>query len=235
AAVGLISWPVHRARKVAVVSIVVLVLASSAPCFVSAHPNPFGWDPQQYCALPTQFLYLPGMPYTTAALVHLLRGAQPANIYRILSAILTCLGPVSLFLFALYFTRSRWWALLGALAYSIFSPAYGLLPHLLKDLGQVQLPWRIQVLVKYGEGPHTMGLALLPLALIAVGAVGSLRKYWQVLVAALMLAAIVLTNWIAGLSLAFCCLLLLLSGLRARGLFAAGALGSLLACFWLPP
>ena len=50
-----------------------------------------------------------------------------------------------------------------------------------------------------------------------------------------MLAAIVLTNWIAGLSLAFCCLLLLLAGLRARTLFAAGALGYLLSCFWLTP
>jgi hypothetical protein len=203
--------------------------------FVSAHPNPWGWDPQQYCGLPTYFLYLPGLPYTTAALVHLLPGAQPADVYRILAGILTCLGPVSLFLFVLYFTRSRWWALLTALAYSIFSPAYGLLPHLLKDLGQVHLPWRILVLVKYGEGPHTLGLALLPLALIAVWAAGSGRQYWQVLVAAVMLAAIVLTNWIAGLSLAFCCLLLLLSGLRPRGLFAAGALGYLLACFWLTP
>jgi hypothetical protein len=203
--------------------------------FISAHPNPWGWDPQQYCGLPTQFLYLPGLPYVTAALVHLVPGAQAADVYRILEGILTCLAPVSLFVFVLYFTRSRLWGLLAALAYSIFSPAYGLLPHLLKDLGQVELPWRTQVLVKYGEGPHTMGLALLPLALIAVSVAGRERRYRQIFVAALLLAAIVLTNWIAGLSLAFCCLLFLLAGLPAKPVLAAGALGYLLAGFWLTP
>ena len=203
--------------------------------FVSAHPNPWGWDPQQYCGLPAQFLYLPGLPYTTAALVHLAPGAEPAQVYRVLSGVLTCLGPVSVFLFALYFTRSRWWSLAAALAYSVFSPAYGLLPHLLKDLGDVQLPWRIQVLVKYGEGPHIMGLALLPLALIAVCAAGAARSYRRIFVAALLLAAVVLTNWIAGLALAFCCLLWLLCGLRPAPLCAAGGLGYLLACFWLTP
>src|SRR5215470_9758888 len=91
--------------------------------FIAAHPNPWGWDSLQYCGLPTQFLYLPGVPYTTAVLIHLLPGADPQSAYRLLTGTLTCLGPVALFVFALYFTRSRAWALLTASAYTIFSPA----------------------------------------------------------------------------------------------------------------
>ena len=84
------------------------------------------------------------------------------------TALATCLGPVTLFLFALHFTRSRKWASVAAVAYSLLSPSYGLFPAVEKDRGIVQLPWRMQVLAKYGEGPHNTGLTLLPLALLAV-------------------------------------------------------------------
>ena len=33
--------------------------------FITAHPNPWGWNPFQYCGLPTQFLYVPLLPYLT--------------------------------------------------------------------------------------------------------------------------------------------------------------------------
>jgi hypothetical protein len=210
--------------------------------FVAEHPNPWGWNPFQYCGVPTQFLYLPGLPYLTAGLAWL-TGAPPVDLYRMVAAVLACLGPVTLFFFALYFTRSRAWAFAAALAYTLFSPAYGLLPHLLKDIGAVRLPWRIQVLAKYGEGPHVAGLTLMPLALLAAWMAATRRQYRHVLLAAILFAATVLINWIAGLALAFACLILLLAawgigkhtGFRAAPLFAAAGLGYLLACFWLTP
>ena len=104
----------------------------------------------------------------------------------------------------------------------------------------MQLPWRIQVLAKYGEGPHNTGLTLLPLVLLAVWRAGKDHGYPRVLAAALLLAAVPLTNWVAAFALAISCLLLLLAawgepGFQAWRVFAAAALAWLLACFWLTP
>ena len=87
------------------------------------------------------------------------------SVYRTIVAFMTCMGPVTLFFFALFFNGSRRWAFAMAVAYSLLSPSYGLFPAVEKDRGIVQLPWRVQVLAKYGEGPHNTGLTLLPLAL----------------------------------------------------------------------
>ncbi|PWU05075.1 MAG: hypothetical protein C5B51_15445 [Terriglobia bacterium] len=208
--------------------------------FISAHPNPWGWNPFQYCGVPTQFLYLPGLPYLTALLVRVFPHSSPDYVYHLITAIFAFLGPVVVFFFALYFTRSLTWSAVVSIAYSLFSPAYGLFPAVEKDRGIVQLPWRIQVLAKYGEGPHNTGLALLPLALLAVWRAGKSRGYPSILLAALLLAAVTLTNWISALALAIACILLLLATLaesdfRVWRVLAAAGLAYFLACFWLTP
>ncbi|HTS27272.1 MAG TPA: hypothetical protein VMH81_15450 [Bryobacteraceae bacterium] len=212
--------------------------------FISQHPNPWGWDPLPYCGLPTQFVYVPLLPYVTALGIHMLPTVSPDWVYRTIVGLMTCVGPVTLFLFALYFTGSRRWAFLMAVAYSLLSPSYGLFPAVEKDRGIVQLPWRVQVLAKYGEGPHNTGLTLLPLALLALwkageGSADPARRR-RIVAAALLLAAIPLTNWVAAFALAISCLLLLLAawgepGFRVWPPLAAAALAYLLACFWLTP
>ncbi len=211
--------------------------------FFAAHPNPWGWNPMQYCGLPAQFTYLPLLPYRVAAYIEAFPGTEPAQVYRMITTLAACLGPVTLFFFVIYFARSRRAALAIAVAYSVFSPLYGLIPQINFDRGVAALPWRWQLLVKYGEGPHNAGLALLPLALMAMWAAGVGARYWQVLLAAALLAAVALTNWVAALALAFCCLTMLLAavgtrkitGFRVRRVIAAAALAYLLACFWLTP
>jgi hypothetical protein len=185
-------------------------------------------------------MYVPGLPYLTAALVWIARDVPPEYMYRLLSGALVCLGPATLFLMAVYFTRSRRWALAAALAYTFFSPLYGLVSQISNDRGIAQVPWRVQVWAKYGEGPHNAGLTLLPLALVLGWAAAAGRRYWQVLAAALLMAAVALTNFVAALALGLCCLLMLLCGtaepdLRPRRLLAAAGLAYLLACFWLTP
>ncbi len=140
--------------------------------FFSEHPNPWGWNPTQYCGLPAQFTYVPGLPYLTAAACRLAPSLPIDHVYRIVASTFACLGPATLFLFALYFTGSRWWALTIALAYTFFSPSYYLVHAIDVDRGTAYLPWRLQVLVKYGEGPHNAGLTLIPLALVAVWEAG---------------------------------------------------------------
>jgi hypothetical protein len=207
---------------------------------LSRHPDPWGWNPLVYCGLPTQFSYVPALPYTAALFIRLFPHASPDTVYRILVSLLTCAGPVTLFIFALHFTGSRWWSFAAAVAYSFLSPSYGLFPAIEKDRGLVQLPWRIQVLAKYGEGPHDTGLTLLPLALLAAWRAGSKRSYPRIFAASVLVAAIPLINWVAALALAICCLLLLAATWREPWfetwrVFAAAALAWLLACFWLTP
>jgi len=122
--------------------------------FISAHPNPWGWTPFQYCGIPTRFMYVPALPYLTALAARLLPRVPLDYIYRVTVSLATLLGPVTMFLFALFFTRSRRWSFAAAVAYSLISPSYALFPAVEKDRGIVQLPWRVQVLAKYGEGPH---------------------------------------------------------------------------------
>ena len=208
--------------------------------FIAQHPGMWGWNPLPYCGLPAQFMYVPALLYLSAFFMHLLPQAAPEMVYRTIVSLATCLGPVTLFLFALHFTRSRRWALAAALAYSFLSPSYGLFPAVEKDRGIAQLPWRVQVLAKYGEGPHNTGLTLLPMALLAVWLAGTRRSFASILAAAVLLAAIPLTNWVAAFALAFSVLLLLLAAwgepeFRAWRALAAAALAYLLACFWLTP
>jgi hypothetical protein len=209
--------------------------------FVWAHPNPWGWNPFQYCGLPTQFLYVPLIPYTAATAAHAF-GIAPDYAHRLVTAIATCAGPVALFFFVIYFLgRERWrWALAVAVAYTVFSPSYGLFPQIEKDRGIVQLPWRIQVLAKYGEGPHDLGLALLPLVLLAVWNAGKRGGRRTVLIAAILLALIPLANWLSAFALAIACVLLLFAawgepGFRGAPPLAAAGIAYLLACFWLTP
>lgn len=208
--------------------------------FLSEHPDPWGWNPLPYCGLPTQFMYVPGLLYTAAIGMRWLPQVPPDTVYRWIAGFLTCLGPVTLFVFALYFVRSRRWALAAALAYSLVSPSYLLFPAVEKDRGIVQLPWHIQVLAKYGEGPHDAALTLLPLALLAVWIAATGRGFRRIFGAAILLAAIPLTNWIGALVLAISSLLLLLAAwgetkFRASRALAAAALAYGLACFWLTP
>jgi hypothetical protein len=208
--------------------------------FLSAHPNPWGWNPFPYCGLPTQFMYVPALPYLAGLGMRLLPHVPPEAVYRTMVALATCLGPVTAFLFALHFTGSRRWSFVMAVAYSLLSPSYGLFPAVEKDRGLVQLPWRIQVLAKYGEGPHNTGLTLLPVAWLAAWLAGTTRRYPRLFAAALVLAAIPLTNWVAALALAISIALLMVAAwgepaFRAWRVIAAAALAYLLACFWLTP
>ena len=208
--------------------------------FVAGHPNPWGWNPFSYCGLPTGFMYVPGLPYLTALGINLLPHASPDTIYRTIVSLMTCLGPVTLFFFALYFTGSLRWSFAAAVAYSLLSPSYALFPAVEKDRGVAQLPWRIQVLAKYGEGPHNTVLTLLPLALVALFRAAKGRGYPRIFAAAVVLAAIPLCNWVGAFALAICSVILLVSAwtepeFQYRRALAAAGLAYLFACFWLTP
>lgn len=210
--------------------------------YFASQPDVWGWNPFVYCGLPTQYTYLPVVPYTVS-LLHWLRPEMDAlHAYRIVVALFACLGPVTLFLFAAYASGSRRWALAAAVAYTFCSPSYDLFQTIDKDRGLLPIPWRLHVMVKYGEGPHNAGLTLVPLALLMIWKAAREGGRRRIILAALALAAVALTHWIAALALAVACLALMLTHVRQDGsgfrnvrIVQAGVLAYLLACFWLTP
>jgi hypothetical protein len=209
--------------------------------FLANDPSAWGWNPLQYCGQPTQFMYVPALHYGAAA-VSWTTGVPAADAYKLITATMACLGPVAMFALVFTLTRSRGWALTAALAYTFFSPLYGLIRQLDRDRGIVYLPWRMHVFAKYGEGPHTAGLTLIAfsLALAWKTATAEWRRAWHVPALAALFALVCLTNWIAALALALCMMLFLLAaaglpGFRRRRLIAAALLAYGLACWWLTP
>ena len=203
--------------------------------FVSEHPNPWGWNPQQYAGQPTQFSYPPLLPYAASTL-HWLTGMEPFHAYRFIVGSLACLGPVTLAFAFYYFTGSVWLSLLLGFAYTTASPVYGLFEKIDGDRGLYYLPWRVLVLMKYGEGPHVSGLTLLPLILVTLRW-GLGRRDWASLFAmAIALAVAPLINWLCAFGLTITVLLLILSDpSRIARLMGAGLLGYTLSSFWLTP
>lgn len=210
---------------------------------IAANPHPWSWNPLQYNGLPTQFLYLPLLPYAATLATRLLPGVEFPYLWRLLVAAATCCAPLAVWWLVRLFTRSALWATLSALAWTLWSPGYALFQQLDSDRGLAQLPWRLQVLVKYGEGPHNVGLALLPLAIIAAWSAATRPGFPRLLLAAIAMMAVTLTNWIAAVALAWCMLAMLLAGVgtyewtnfRALRLLGAAVLAYLLAAFWLTP
>lgn len=203
--------------------------------FINNHPSPWGWNPLQYCGLPAQFLYVPALHYAVAVLP-----GDPVYTYKLLTAALACLGPSTLYLCFFFFTGSRLWAALTAIGYTFYSPAYGLILQADKDRGLTYLPWRLHVYAKYGEGPHNAGLTLMPVAWILAWVTATGRRFRHVFALAVFMAAITLTNWIAGLALAITLVLMMAASMgipefRRSRLFLAGVIAYGMACFWLTP
>ena len=208
--------------------------------FLSHSPDPWSWNPLQYCGLPTQFVYLPALPYFTAFWISILPWFDPTQIYRVIVAIAACLGPAAVFLFVRTFTASRPSAFGAAILVTFISPLYLLIHTIDNDRGIQQIPWRLQVMVKYGEGPHTVGFVLLLGSLIASFHAAKSKDFRSIFLAAVMMAFTVLTNWVAGLALAICTVLLLLAmaggkEFERRRVLVAGVLGYALSSFWLTP
>jgi hypothetical protein len=98
----------------------------------------------------------------------------------------------------------------------------------------------MHVFEKNGEGPHLAGLTLSLAATAAAWMAATDRRFWIVPAAAMLLALVCLTNWVAALALAIICGALLLAAAGQGGfsyarLFGAALLSYGLACFWLTP
>lgn len=207
---------------------------------VADNPDYLSWNPLQYGGLPIHYVYLPLLPYFNALFLWASPALDATYVHRAVCVLALFLSPVVAFLLIREWTGRLAPALYSVLAVTFCSPLYSLIEPINTDRGILTVPWRIQVLIKYGEGPHTVGMLFLFLALLLVRRAATRPGFPIVLAAALALAATVLTNWVAGLALAFGVLMLMFvhvgdKNFQQRRVIYAGLLGYLLAAFWLTP
>jgi hypothetical protein len=213
--------------------------------YLQTHWTDMTWFPLWYGGVPYQNTY-PPLLHWTVAIVAWARGFTPAHAHHWTTALFYCLGPVAVFalvhrLSGSRLSGSRWTGLAAGMLYTALSPSAWLIPIIAHDLGGVWRPRRLETLVMFGEGPHVSALTLLPLALLLLHLAMEKRKPQWTLAAALGLAAVVLTNWLAGFALAvavICYLLARVTELRVRDYLYLTLIAVAAYCIampWAPP
>jgi hypothetical protein len=163
------------------------------PRIMAEHPGEWKWWPFWNGGMPFENAYLPLTHWIVAAF-SLATGASAARSFHIVTACFYVLSALSVFWMALELSRRLWASFIVALAYSCFSFSALLVPIIGLDAGGVLNLRRLQILVCYGEAPHTAALALLPVAIVCFHrALTTPAVKWKIL-AGLMSAIIVLTN-----------------------------------------
>jgi hypothetical protein len=206
--------------------------------YILAHFPHLNWYPWWFNGEPFENSYTPMLHLMDAAFAWI-TGSSPAHAYNFVTALFYTIGPVVLFLAIWRLTGFLETAFFSALLYSLYSPAE-LFPFFLADVGPLN-PWRLRVLVYWGEGPHVTALAMLPFALFAAYRVLTTRRYLWCVLAAVSMAWMVLVNAFAATDLAIVCACLILTLPRKQMANAALRLGVvalaayLLASPFLPP
>jgi len=204
------------------------------------HFHELGWFPLWYTGIPVENAYQPIQPVLVALTAWLL-DITPGLAYHAFTAFAYALAPVTLYWLAVTLSRDRWLSFAAALAYSLVSPVTLLTPLLIADVGDPLGPKRLHSLVTYADSPHVVALALLPSALVAFHHAMRKRSVPRFVLAAAAVAAVVLTNWIAAVTLAFAIGSYMLATIDrdwVRSVPYAAGIGVLaygLAYRWIPP
>ncbi len=192
------------------------------------------WFPFWFNGEPFENSYTP-LLHMVDALFAKITHTSPALAFHAVTAFFYCLGPVLLFWMAWRMSGLLAPSFFAALVYSLTSPSV-VFAAVRNDVGWFH-PRRLQTLVHYGEGPHNVALALLPLAILCTWLALEKRQYrWFVASGALM-GSLVLVNAFAAvdLVLALACLAAVQPvGRRIRGLLMIGATGAA-AYLWISP
>ena len=198
------------------------------------------WQPLWYCGTRANYVYPPGLS-SGVAMLSLALHASFAHAYHILIALFYATGIVAVYLWARTGTGLRSAGWLAAIGVAFLSPCFLFFPDVRLDSPDL-VPWRLHVLMTYGEGPHISSLSLLPLVWLTAwrrflgGGLG-----WLFLSAGAA-AAVVTINFYGATALAISFSLLLWScWLEKRDWrifrdgFAICALAYSLTAWWLVP
>ena len=176
------------------------------------------WNPYWYNGYPFHTFYNPIFPYLEA-IISVLTSLSIPKVYRIMTGLAYSLAPVSFYFLVLTLSQSWLAALPASLAFSFFpSLVYQFTPYTYEVGEKLNFPpWRLNILSLYGEGPHTFSLVFTPIALIF--SLKALRKkdFKNILLAAIFISMVALTNMIGIMSFTLLFFFLLFVESRTRG------------------
>jgi hypothetical protein len=176
---------------------------------MARHPGDWGWWPLWNAGMPFENAYLPLLHWMVAAF-SVVTEWSAARSFHIVTAGVYAFSAVAVFWMALEIGRKLAASFVAGLAYSCLSVSALLVPAIRADAGSALNLRRLHILVYWGEAPHTLALALLPVAIVCfVYALTTNAVKWKIL-AGVLAAAVVLSNafGIVALGVALLCWLL---------------------------
>jgi hypothetical protein len=203
------------------------------------HPN---WQPNWYCGTRTDYIYPPALRYGTAVITKVHPKVLPVRAYHLYIAFFYCFGIGAVYLLARYGGGgSRMAGYIAAAATALLGPSAAFVQRL-----RVDNPWlmpnRLNVLVRYGEGPHITAVAWMGLALLFSFRALQQWRPVSLALASISCAFVVGNNFYGATALAiFFGVLVLAVYITHRDLWvfvraaAIAALSYGLSAFWLVP
>lgn len=161
--------------------------------FFREHPGDLRWFPWFNVGMATEYAYQPLLP-ALAAITGAVGGWPASRALHAVLAFAYCCGPVTLFWLAFEWSESITLSLSAALAFTLTSPAELLIRELRVGSDAHWGPLRLNNLVWYGEAPHNVALAMLPLALLFLHRAIVRGGAWNMVLAGAMSGAVALTN-----------------------------------------
>lgn len=196
--------------------------------WIGSHWSNLGWFPLWYGGMPWVQVYQPGF-HVVVAFISTMLAWTTQHAYHFLAACEYCLGPVTLFLLCFEAARRIGYAFTAGVVYSLISPASLFIHAIRADTEHLTTGRRFIVLTRYGEGPHTTVLMMIPLVLLCLHYAVTDRRRWAVGLAPPALAAVALTNWPGAIGLAMA-----IAAYFSRGLAPRRQCGGSL-CLQSPP
>lgn len=153
-----------------------------------------GWYRSWYFGFPFGLTYQP-IPIFLPAIITKIFGISIGSAYRWMLGVGLALGPFTSFYLLRYLTKNFLAGLIGALVFAIL-PSVG---YLIPEVGNLAsefdfLPWRMVAGIHYGEGPHILGLSLVPLGLLLFLKTLRSATHLRLIGTVLVLSAILLTS-----------------------------------------
>lgn len=203
-------------------------------------PELGAWFPWWYGGVPTENVYPPLLIEATALLIGWF-GLSPALAYHSLTGVCLTTGPAAVAALAFRLSGDAARALWSGAAFAFLSPSIWMLPQVFGDATTLFDPRRYQVLAFYGAGPQVMALTLIPVALLLLDRAMERPRAGRVFLAAILFAAVPLTNWVGAFALAWATIAYVLVQRRRAVLSGLGVTAAVgvwayaLACPWLTP
>ncbi len=203
--------------------------------FFREHPFDHRWFPWFNAGMATEYAYQPLLP-AMAAVTGALTGWPASRCLHFVLAFAYCCGPVTLFWLAFEWSECFVLAVSAGLAFTLTSPAEILIKELRIGSDAHWGALRLNNLVFYGEAPHNVSLAMLPLAYLFLYRAIVRGGAWNMVLAGAMAGAVALTNAFGGFGVALGAIAMVLALERGvRPVLITGVCAYLWISPWLPP